>query len=166
MRSKLVGCWMEGSTYCWLKPYLTLPTAKPPYLQFSKSLKLSMTRFQSWFLEQSLIKVGEHYLVKQGKHSLSVSHIQNHYGKKYYMTLMKTFGFFTSCSLTRCSLNNLSFHSLGLNCALGAKDMRPFIEAISESNEGFVLCYPNAGNRERIYCKRNIKEVLCTSNSF
>ena len=38
-----------------------------------------------------------------------------------------------------------SYYSLGLNCALGAKDMRPFIEAISDCNEGFVLCYPNAG---------------------
>ena len=35
--------------------------------------------------------------------------------------------------------------SLGLNCALGAQDMRPFIEAISDATEGFTLCYPNAG---------------------
>ena len=35
--------------------------------------------------------------------------------------------------------------SLGLNCALGAEDMRPFIEAIGLNYKGFVLCYPNAG---------------------
>jgi len=35
--------------------------------------------------------------------------------------------------------------SLGLNCALGAADMRPFIECISNSTQAYVLCYPNAG---------------------
>ena len=40
--------------------------------------------------------------------------------------------------------------SLGLNCALGAKDMRPFIEAISDCTEGFTLCYPNAGEKKYI----------------
>ncbi|CAG5115167.1 unnamed protein product, partial [Candidula unifasciata] len=34
---------------------------------------------------------------------------------------------------------------LGLNCALGAAEMRPFIESISKNTEAFVLCYPNAG---------------------
>lgn len=34
---------------------------------------------------------------------------------------------------------------IGLNCALGAEDMRPFIERMGRSYEGFVLCYPNAG---------------------
>ncbi|XP_056627811.1 methionine synthase [Triplophysa dalaica] len=34
---------------------------------------------------------------------------------------------------------------IGLNCALGASDMRPFIEAIGKSTEAFVICYPNAG---------------------
>jgi len=35
--------------------------------------------------------------------------------------------------------------SIGLNCALGAKDMRPHIEAISKSSTCFVSAYPNAG---------------------
>ena len=35
--------------------------------------------------------------------------------------------------------------SLGLNCALGAAEMRPFIECISNSTQAFVICYPNAG---------------------
>lgn len=34
---------------------------------------------------------------------------------------------------------------VGLNCALGAEDIRPFIERIGLSYEGYVLCYPNAG---------------------
>ncbi|XP_037547504.1 methionine synthase [Nematolebias whitei] len=34
---------------------------------------------------------------------------------------------------------------IGLNCALGATEMRPFIEVIGKSTTAFVICYPNAG---------------------
>jgi 5-methyltetrahydrofolate--homocysteine methyltransferase len=34
---------------------------------------------------------------------------------------------------------------MGLNCALGANQMRPFIETISAKTTAYVLCYPNAG---------------------
>ncbi|XP_021164330.1 methionine synthase isoform X3 [Fundulus heteroclitus] len=34
---------------------------------------------------------------------------------------------------------------IGLNCALGATEMRPFIEAIGKSTTAFIICYPNAG---------------------
>ncbi|XP_067844814.1 methionine synthase isoform X2 [Heptranchias perlo] len=34
---------------------------------------------------------------------------------------------------------------IGLNCALGAVEMRPFIEAIGKCTTAYVLCYPNAG---------------------
>uniref|UniRef100_A0A667ZR47 Methionine synthase n=1 Tax=Myripristis murdjan TaxID=586833 RepID=A0A667ZR47_9TELE len=34
---------------------------------------------------------------------------------------------------------------IGLNCALGATEMRPFIEAMGKSTTAFILCYPNAG---------------------
>uniref|UniRef100_A0AC35U6X1 Methionine synthase n=1 Tax=Rhabditophanes sp. KR3021 TaxID=114890 RepID=A0AC35U6X1_9BILA len=35
--------------------------------------------------------------------------------------------------------------AVGLNCALGANEMRPFIEAISREAEFLIICYPNAG---------------------
>ena len=35
--------------------------------------------------------------------------------------------------------------SLGLNCALGPKEMRPYIEALSDCAPVYVSCYPNAG---------------------
>ena len=35
--------------------------------------------------------------------------------------------------------------SVGLNCALGSKQMRPFIEAMSNVAESYVSVYPNAG---------------------
>ncbi|XP_074642023.1 methionine synthase-like isoform X2 [Tubulanus polymorphus] len=34
---------------------------------------------------------------------------------------------------------------VGLNCALGANEMRPFIERIGQNTKSYVLCYPNAG---------------------
>ena len=34
---------------------------------------------------------------------------------------------------------------IGLNCALGALEMRPYIEAISKVTDSFTICYPNAG---------------------
>ncbi|MEE6475015.1 hypothetical protein FKM82_010577 [Ascaphus truei] len=34
---------------------------------------------------------------------------------------------------------------IGLNCALGAVEMRPFIEAIGKCTMSYIICYPNAG---------------------
>ncbi|VDK27198.1 unnamed protein product, partial [Anisakis simplex] len=36
--------------------------------------------------------------------------------------------------------------AVGLNCALGAKEMRPFIEDIARNTAAWVICYPNAGS--------------------
>ncbi len=38
--------------------------------------------------------------------------------------------------------------SVGLNCALGATEMRPFVQAVSKATEAFIICYPNAGLRK------------------
>ena len=35
--------------------------------------------------------------------------------------------------------------AVGINCALGAKDMRPYIERLSRIADCYVSCYPNAG---------------------
>ncbi len=35
--------------------------------------------------------------------------------------------------------------TIGLNCALGAKEMRPYIEELSNLADCYVCCYPNAG---------------------
>ncbi len=43
------------------------------------------------------------------------------------------------------SVSHGNLLSIGLNCALGAQQMRPFIEEISNSADVFVSCYPNAG---------------------
>jgi len=43
------------------------------------------------------------------------------------------------------SVSHVKPMCIGLNCALGANEMRPFIEAIGKATDAFVLCYPNAG---------------------
>ena len=35
--------------------------------------------------------------------------------------------------------------TVGINCALGAKEMRPYVEALSNVADTFIHCYPNAG---------------------
>ena len=39
---------------------------------------------------------------------------------------------------------------VGLNCALGAAEMRPYLAEISRIADCFVSCYPNAGPAERV----------------
>ncbi|CAG8445390.1 5551_t:CDS:10 [Ambispora gerdemannii] len=43
------------------------------------------------------------------------------------------------------SVNHSNPLAIGLNCALGADQMRPFIKNIAQFSGSYVLCYPNAG---------------------
>ncbi|MDQ3111050.1 MAG: methionine synthase [Bacteroidota bacterium] len=43
------------------------------------------------------------------------------------------------------SVSHVDLLSVGLNCALGAKDMRPYLEELSEKAPFYVSAYPNAG---------------------
>ncbi len=43
------------------------------------------------------------------------------------------------------SVSHAGLLSIGLNCALGAKDMRPYIEELSKKAPFYVSAYPNAG---------------------
>jgi 5-methyltetrahydrofolate--homocysteine methyltransferase len=43
------------------------------------------------------------------------------------------------------SVSHAKPFSIGLNCSLGAKQMRPFIEELSRIADCYVSCYPNAG---------------------
>ncbi|CAG8591514.1 7489_t:CDS:10, partial [Ambispora leptoticha] len=43
------------------------------------------------------------------------------------------------------SVNHSNPLAIGLNCALGAQQMRPFIKNIAKFSGSYVLCYPNAG---------------------
>ncbi|MGV3505422.1 MAG: methionine synthase [Adhaeribacter sp.] len=43
------------------------------------------------------------------------------------------------------SISHLPLLSVGLNCALGAKQLRPHLQALSKASKFFVSAYPNAG---------------------
>ncbi len=43
------------------------------------------------------------------------------------------------------SLSHAPLLSVGINCALGAEQMRPYVEEISQVAPVFISCYPNAG---------------------
>ena len=39
---------------------------------------------------------------------------------------------------------------VGINCALGAREMRPYLEELARLAESYVLCYPERGPAERV----------------
>ncbi|MBX7221376.1 MAG: methionine synthase [Blastocatellia bacterium] len=43
------------------------------------------------------------------------------------------------------SISHANLLSVGLNCAFGAKEMRPYVEELAELAPIFLSCYPNAG---------------------
>lgn len=43
------------------------------------------------------------------------------------------------------SVSHVDLLSIGLNCALGAKDMRPYLEELSNKAPFYISAYPNAG---------------------
>ncbi len=43
------------------------------------------------------------------------------------------------------SVSHLNLLSIGLNCAFGAADIRPYIEELSQKSPFLISCYPNAG---------------------
>jgi len=43
---------------------------------------------------------------------------------------------------------------IGLNCALGATDMRPYLQRLSQIAECFVHSYPNAGLPKSVHYTR------------
>ena len=43
------------------------------------------------------------------------------------------------------SVSHVPLLSIGLNCALGAAQLRPYLQALSEKAPFFVSAYPNAG---------------------
>ncbi|HVR70489.1 MAG TPA: methionine synthase [Vicinamibacteria bacterium] len=43
------------------------------------------------------------------------------------------------------SVSHAPLFSVGLNCALGAKEMKPYVEELSQLAPVFFSCYPNAG---------------------
>ncbi|MFT6815147.1 MAG: 5-methyltetrahydrofolate--homocysteine methyltransferase [Sphingobacteriales bacterium] len=51
--------------------------------------------------------------------------------------------------------------SIGLNCALGAKDMRPYLHELSQKSETFISAYPNAGLPNEFGEYDETPELMC-----
>lgn len=43
------------------------------------------------------------------------------------------------------SMSHVPLFSIGLNCALGAKELRPYLQVLSKESDFFISAYPNAG---------------------
>lgn len=43
------------------------------------------------------------------------------------------------------SIEHADIFSVGINCALGARDMRPYLEILADRASCYISCYPNAG---------------------
>ena len=48
--------------------------------------------------------------------------------------------------------------TLGINCALGAAEMRPYIEELSSQSEFYLCCFPNAGLPNELACYEQTPE--------
>jgi 5-methyltetrahydrofolate--homocysteine methyltransferase len=59
------------------------------------------------------------------------------------------------------SVSNVNLLSIGLNCALGAKEMRPYLEELSAKAPFFISCYPNAGLPNQFGEYDETPETMC-----
>jgi 5-methyltetrahydrofolate--homocysteine methyltransferase len=63
------------------------------------------------------------------------------------------------------SVRHENLLSIGLNCALGAKEMRPYLEEMSNKAPYYVSCYPNAGLPNQFGEYDETPETMCTQVS-
>lgn len=59
------------------------------------------------------------------------------------------------------SVSHVKLLSIGLNCALGAKEMRPYLKELSEKAPFFISCYPNAGLPNQFGEYDETPETMC-----
>ncbi|MEK6616180.1 MAG: homocysteine S-methyltransferase family protein, partial [Bacteroidota bacterium] len=59
------------------------------------------------------------------------------------------------------SISHINLLSVGLNCALGAKEMRPYLEELSAKAPFFISAYPNAGLPNQFGEYDETPETMC-----
>ncbi|MBI4932089.1 MAG: methionine synthase [Bacteroidetes bacterium] len=59
------------------------------------------------------------------------------------------------------SISHMNLLSVGLNCALGAKEMRPYLEELSSKAPFFISAYPNAGLPNQFGEYDETPETMC-----
>ncbi len=60
------------------------------------------------------------------------------------------------------SISHANLLSVGLNCSFGAKDLKPYLEEISEHSPWFVSAYPNAGLPNQFGEYDELPEMMAT----
>ncbi|OYZ24045.1 MAG: methionine synthase [Bdellovibrio sp. 28-41-41] len=82
----------------------------------------------------------------------AIETLQEEYRKKFALMLSVTITDLSGRTLSGQTLKSFWFSvrhsrplSVGINCALGASDMRPYIQELSEMADCYISCYPNAG---------------------
>ncbi len=60
------------------------------------------------------------------------------------------------------SVRHENLLSIGLNCALGAKEMRPYLEEMATKAPYYISCYPNAGLPNQFGEYDETPETMCT----
>ncbi len=59
------------------------------------------------------------------------------------------------------SVRHENLFSIGLNCALGAKEMRPYLEEMAQKAPYYISCYPNAGLPNQFGEYDETPETMC-----
>ncbi len=59
------------------------------------------------------------------------------------------------------SVRHENLLSIGLNCALGAKEMRPYLEEMAQKASYYISCYPNAGLPNQFGEYDETPETMC-----
>lgn len=82
----------------------------------------------------------------------AIETLQEQHKKKFPLMLSVTITDLSGRTLSGQTLKSFWFSvkhsrplSVGINCALGAADMRPYIQELAEMADCYVSCYPNAG---------------------
>lgn len=82
----------------------------------------------------------------------AIETLQEEHRKKFPLMLSVTITDLSGRTLSGQTLKSFWFSvrhsrplSVGINCALGASDMRPYIQELAEMADCYISCYPNAG---------------------
>jgi 5-methyltetrahydrofolate--homocysteine methyltransferase len=59
------------------------------------------------------------------------------------------------------SVSHMPLLSVGINCALGAKQMRPYVEELAQIAPVYISCYPNAGLPNAFGGFDETPEIMC-----
>src|SRR5437870_1837472 len=131
--SDLKGC---NDLLCITRPEL-VEAIHRQYLEAGADVLLCETVFDTLSLKAALFAIDQYFDAKGRRAPVMVSvTITDRSGRTLSGQTVEAFW---------NSIAHIPLLSVGINCALGAKQMRPYIEELSQIAPVFISCYPNAG---------------------